>query len=137
VKLDPAAFVADPQLIQALDQHASTIVCGEDRVLFEQGDAPSGLYILNTGSATLSMTAPGGESVISFEAAAGSLLGLPGVVSNQPYSLSAIAHKGAQLSYVGSKDLMPLMQNEPHLCLLILQVLAAEVSSARRALVDL
>jgi len=137
VKLDPSAFVADPELIKALDRHALPIVCGEDRILFHQGDAPNGLYILNTGSATLSMTTPGGDSIVSMQAATGSLLGLPGVISNQPYTLTAVAHNGARLSYVCRGDFTALMQTEPLLSLKILQVLAAEVSSARRALVDL
>jgi CRP-like cAMP-binding protein len=137
VKLDPAAFIADPELIQALDKHSSAIVCAEDRLLFHQGDAPDGLYILSSGSVTLSMAAPGGNSIVSFRAGAGSLLGLPGVVSNQPYTLTAIAHSGSRLCYVCRKDFTALMQSEPLLSLKILQVLAAEVSSARRALANL
>jgi CRP-like cAMP-binding protein len=137
VKLDPAAFVANPELIDALDRHSVPVVCAEDRVLFQQGEAPTGLYILNAGDATLSMTSPMGDSVVSFQASAGSLLGLPGVISNQPYTLTAIAHTGARLSYVCRDEFTTLMRTEPLLSLKILQVLAAEVSSARRALVDL
>ncbi|MDR3750383.1 MAG: cyclic nucleotide-binding domain-containing protein [Terracidiphilus sp.] len=137
MNLDPSAFVADPELIKALDRHSLPIVCEEDRILFHQGEAPDGLYILNTGDATLSMTTPGGDSVVSMHVVAGSLLGLPGVISNQPYTLTAIAHNGARLSYVCRDEFTALMQTEPLLSLRILQVLAAEVSSARRALVDL
>lgn len=136
MKLDPFAFVADPELIKALDRHSLPIVCEQDRILFHQGDAPAGLYILNAGDATLSMTSPGGDAIVSMDAIAGSLLGLPGVISNQPYTLTAIAHHGARLSYVCRDDFTALMQTEPLLSLKILQVLAAEVSSARRALVD-
>ena len=137
MKLDPSAFVAVPELIQALDRYSSAIKCGEDRVLFHQGDAPAGLYILNTGDATLSMTSLSGDSVVSIQAAAGSLLGLPSLIGNQPYTLSAIAHNGARLSYVTRDDFTMLMQAEPFLSLKILQVLAAEVRSARQALADL
>ena len=137
MKLDPSAFVAVPELIQALDRYSSAIKCGEDRVLFHQGDAPAGLYILNTGDATLSMTSLSGDSVVSIQAAAGSLLGLPSLIGNQPYTLTAIAHNGARLSYVTRDDFTMLMQAEPFLSLKILQVLAAEVRSARQALADL
>jgi len=137
MKLDPSAFVAVPELIQALDRYSSAIMCGEDRVLFHQGDAPDGLYILNAGDATLSMTSLSGGSVISIQAAAGSLLGLPSLIGNQPYTLTAVAHNGARLSYVTRDDFTMLMQAEPFLSLKILQVLAAEVRSARQALADL
>ena len=55
MKLDPSAFLADPQLILALASKATEISCGTDQVLFRQGDAPAGLYILNKGAVTLTM----------------------------------------------------------------------------------
>src|ERR1035441_9613794 len=80
VQLDPAAFIADPELVQALDIRATPIPCDEDRVLFRQGAPPIGLYILLKGETPLSMTAESGELIMSVQAAAGSLLGLPGII---------------------------------------------------------
>jgi len=137
VKLDPSAFVAAPELIATLSQHSLAIVCQEDRILFRQGDQPEGVYVLQTGSATLRMNAPDGHSIISLSLPAGSLLGVPGVVGNKPYTLTAIARKGARLGYISRSDFTALMHSEPLLSLKILQVLAAEVSSARRALVEM
>ena len=137
MKLDPAAFVADPELIKALEKSSTSITCGGDRVLFHQGDDPAGLYILDKGEATLTMDTPGGAPVMSIQAEAGSLLGLPGLIGNQPYTLTAIDRDGAQVSYVSRDQFTGLMQADPMLSLRILQVLAAEVRSARRALSDL
>lgn len=137
MNLDPIAFVAAPELIQALDEQAAPIACAEERLLFRQGDSPDGLYILKEGAASLRMTAPDGHSIVSVEAISGSLLGLPGVVSNMPYTLTAIAHAGARLGYISRAHFTALMQTHPLLSLKILQVLAAEVSSARRALVEM
>jgi CRP-like cAMP-binding protein len=137
VNLDPNAFVAVPDLIQALDEHAVPLTCAEERLLFRQGDSPEGLYILKHGAASLQMTAPDGHSLISMQAAPGSLLGLPGVIGNKPYTLTAIAAPGARLGYISRADFTTLMQTHPLLSLKILQVLAAEVSSARRALVEM
>jgi hypothetical protein len=47
VKLDTLAFLADRDLIQVLEKHAVPVVCDEDRVLFNQGETPDGLYILH------------------------------------------------------------------------------------------
>jgi CRP-like cAMP-binding protein len=134
VQLDPAAFIADPELVQALDIRATPIPCDEDRVLFRQGDPPIGLYILLKGETTLSMTAESGELIMSVQAAAGSLLGLPGIIGNQPYSLTAIGRRGAQVSFIARNDFNALMKSELPLLLLILQVLASEVRSARIAI---
>jgi len=136
VKLDPAAFVADPELIEALEKRSTPVSCSEDRILFQQGDLPAGLYILDKGLATLTMTTPAGLAVVSVQAAAGSLLGLPGLVGDEPYSLTAEARNGAQLSFIKREDFTGLMQTDPSLSFKILQILAAEVRSARRAMAD-
>jgi CRP-like cAMP-binding protein len=138
VKLAPSAFLADPELIQALEKHSTAISChGEDRVLFNQGDHPQGLFILNQGETTLSMTSPTGEHLMSIQASAGSLLGLPGLIGNEPCTLTAIARNGAQLSFVPRDEVTCLMRTNPMLALKMLQVLAAELCSARRTLANL
>jgi len=134
VKLDPSAFVADSELILALEKHSTAISCSGDRGLFNQGDDPQGLYILDRGEITLTMTSPRGDQIMHAQAQAGSLLGLPALIGNEPYTLTAIARTGAQLSFVPREDFTSLMQSNPLLALKILQVLAAEVRSARSAL---
>ena len=134
VKFDPSAFVADPDLILTLEKGSNPISCGGDRVLFRQGEIPAGLYILNQGELTLTMTSPSGEQVMQMLASAGSLLGLPGLISGEPYTLTAVARSGACLSFVSRDDFTSLMQTNPLMALKILEVLAAEVRSARHAL---
>jgi CRP-like cAMP-binding protein len=136
LNLDPNAFIADPALIEALEKQSTTVVCGEDRVLFRQGEVPTGLYILKSGTATLSMKAPAGAEVVSFQASAGSLLGLPGLIGNEPYTLTAIANAGAQLKFVTRIYFTELMRTNPLLALNVLQILAAEVRSARAAILE-
>lgn len=135
--LEPSAFVADPQLIEALVSQSTCITFGGDHLLFHQGDAPTGLYILHQGDVTLSMTSPNGDEVTSLKAEPGSLLGLPGVIGNEPYTLTAIAHKGARLCFIDRDEFTSMMKANPALCLKMLQVLAAEVRAARRALANL
>jgi CRP-like cAMP-binding protein len=134
VKLDPSAFIAAPELIQALEKRSTAISCGSDRVLFKQGDVPVGLYILHEGVTTLSMASPKGEQLMQILAPAGSLLGLPGLIGNEPYTLTAVARDGARLAFVSRDEFTALMQSDARLALKILEVLAAEVRSARHAL---
>jgi len=134
--LDPSAFVADSELIRALEEQSTPISCDEDRVLFHQGDAPVGLFILKSGPVTLSMTSPGGVELISFRAREGSLLGLPGLIGDEPYTLSAIAHPGVELRYVTRDSFTSMMREQPMLAMKILQVLAAEVRAARAAVIQ-
>lgn len=134
MKLDPSAFVADKELLEALEARSTLIACDTDRILFHQGDLPNGLYILRSGSATLSMTSLTGEEIISTHVAPGSLLGLPGFISDQPYSLTGKASKGAELGFVSRESFSDLMLSNPALSLKVLSVLAAEVRAARSAL---
>ncbi len=132
--LESSAFVADPQLIQALEEQATCMTFDGDNLLFRQGDVPLGLYILCQGKVTLSMTSPAGEEVMSLQAATGSLLGLPGLIGNEPYTLTAVAHKDSRLCFIGRDEFTGLMKSNPLLALKMLQVLAAEVRYARHPL---
>jgi len=134
VQLDPTAFVADPDLIAALTRNAAPVACASERILFLQGDAPIGLYILRNGDVRLTMDSLDGRPLVSVQAPAGSLLGLPGLLGNQPYTLTAIAEPGAIVHFIPEDEFKALMQSEPQLSLKILAVLAAEVRSARRAI---
>jgi CRP-like cAMP-binding protein len=137
VKLDPSAFLADPELIGALEGRSTGICCSEDCVLLKQGEIPVGLYILNQGETTLTMTSPRGEQIMSIQSHRGALLGLPSLIGNEPCTLSAIARSGAQLSFIPRDELVSLMHASPLLALKMLKVLAAEVRSARQALAEI
>ena len=134
VNFDPSAFVAEQELIDALAKRSASITCPKERVLFKQGDLPAGLYILRKGKAGLTMQSATGTVILSVLASPGSLLGLPALVGNEPYTLSAIAFKGAELGYVTREDFSSMMIAEPAIATKILRVLAAEVRTARRAL---
>ncbi len=136
MKLDPNAFLADPELLDGLQRQAQPLFCSEKQVLFRQGDAPTGLFILNRGEAELSMNSEEGTQIMAIPAAPGSLLGLPGLIGSEPYSLTAVALPGAQLSFISRDDFLNIMKTDLILSLKVLQVLAAEVRSARIALRD-
>jgi len=134
MQLDPSAFVADPELFQALGARSTPVSCDEDLTLFQQGEPAIGLYMLHAGDATLSIDSDEGVPILSVRATAGSLLGLPSLLGNQSYTMTAIAHAGAQVSFVSQGEFTALIEANPDLSLKVLKVLANEVRSARRAL---
>ena len=136
MKLDSAAFVAEKELISALKKRSTTINCEQDVLLFNQGDEPTGLYILHNGEVRLTMKSLTGDQVLSMAASPDSLLGLPGLLGNAGYSLSAYARRGAEVSFVSKDEFSRLMLSEPSVSLMILRVLAAEVRTARMAISD-
>ena len=80
------------------------------------------------------MISPEGQPILSVQAKRGSLLGLPG--AHQQPALLAHGHcpRRGESQLSGRDDFTALMQPNPVLALKILQVLAAEVRSARQAL---
>jgi CRP-like cAMP-binding protein len=136
VKLDTSAFGAHQELLDALGKRAMQVLYDEDRVLFHQGDLPTGLYILRTGTATLTMISHTGEVVLRTSVSSGAVLGLPAFIGDQPYSLTATAHEGAELGFVNRKDFSEMMLTSPTLSLKVLSILAAEVRSARNVLFE-
>lgn len=134
MKLDPSAFVADKDLFEALEKRATLVRCEEDKVLFRQGDTPMGLYVLRSGCVRMTMTARNGETLISTTMSQGALLGLPGFIGNQPYTLTAQAARGVELGLISRADFSELMLTNPALSLKVLNVLAAEVRNARAAM---
>jgi CRP-like cAMP-binding protein len=130
------SFSADQRLIDALLERSRPVSCGEGRILFSQGDAPIGLYLVERGEAALVMTSALGQVAMCFHAGAGSVLGLPAVLGDQPYSLTAMADKDSEIRFVDRSDFEELMRAEPNLYPYVLQVLSAEVRSARLAATD-
>ncbi len=131
---DSSSFIAEKELIEALEKRASTIVCAEQTRLFTQGADPKGLYLLRKGKATLTMESPTGGNLMSLTLHPGSLLGLPALIGNEPYTLTATAEAGAELGFVTREDFNSLMLTDPTLAVRVLRVLAAEVRSARHAI---
>ena len=127
------AFVASPELIATLEKRARSIDLGSNRVLFRQGDTPIGVFILTKGKARLTRRLDGKE-VLTVRVGAGSLLGLPAVIGAKPYSLTAEATKGAEISLLASEYFVHLMHTDTALSFCVLQVLAAELRFARETL---
>lgn len=96
-----------------------------------------GLYILKIGNAALVMKDENGLEVMHLKVGPGSVLGVPAVVTKEPYTLSAKACVGSEAGFVELSDFEDLMQSQPSLFPLVLAVLAAEVRSARIALTGL
>ncbi len=134
VNFDSSSFIAEQELIDALEKRSSTIICSEQRRLFTQGGKPAGLYILRKGTASLTMESPTGGDLMSIKLHPGSLLGLPALIGNEPYTLTATADKDAELGFVTREDFNGLMMTDPSVAVRVLRVLAAEVRTARHAI---
>ncbi len=134
MNLDSSAFVAEPELLEKLWKHAVCLECPNGRTLFNQGDEPTGLFLLLSGEAMMILENEVGAPLLRTSMEPGAILGLPALVSDKPYSMTAIAKKGARVGHVTREDFSLMMLSEPTLALMIVRVLAAEVRSTRTTL---
>lgn len=129
-------FLADPELAHEIEKRSKPCSAIGDGVLFRQGDLPIALYLVKSGEVALAMES-GGRMVMCVRAGAGSLVGLPAVVGNKPYSMTAAPCAGAEIREISNLEFNDLIRSTPMLAMKVLQVLAAEVHLARRCSLEL
>lgn len=134
--VNSSEFIADSELAYKISEKSQLFIYGANDVLFRQGDAPHFLYLLKCGEAVLTMQ-ESGKIVMRLCAGAGSLIGLPAITGNKPYTMTARASGELQAYCLEAHQFEELIEAEPQLSLNILHILAAEVRSARGALTAL
>ena len=90
-KLRNSGFFCDlpKNSLQDLDRIKYASAFPQGSVLFVEGQAPRGIYILCSGRVKLTTTSRDGKTLILRIANAGEVLGLHGTVSGKPYELTA------------------------------------------------
>ena len=114
---------------QIIEQSVEVIT--QDGVLFRQGQRGDCIYFVKWGEVALTMLVGGKE--IRIRAGKGSLLGLPALFANQPYTMTAKATWDAEIFKLSSNAFTELLNREPRMKEIILQVLAGEVRAIRQA----
>lgn len=122
--------VADCELAAAIEARSTSLTVSEKRILFRQGQAPQKLFLLQQGEVVLTSRLPD-RSVLGFRAIPGSLIGLPAIAGNQPYTMTATVTKQAQLHAISMAVFRELVGRNPRLSFRVLEILAAEVRSTR------
>jgi len=104
-------------------------------VLFMQGDSASGVYVVCSGTVRLFIRNPiTGEVTFDRIAEPGSLLGLPAVFGDKPYSMSAEVVEEGEIGFISRERFLEAMQKDGRLCMRCLQLLSEEVRIARGAI---
>jgi CRP-like cAMP-binding protein len=124
---------ADAELCAEIEKWSPPTFVKEGDTLFRQGEAPGYAFFVKTGEIGLTMHVSG-DPLWRVRATKGSLVGLPAIVGNESYSMTAIVIRDSQISKISRDDFHQLVQQNPRLCCNVLQILAGEVHGARKAL---
>ena len=99
-------------------------------VLFVEGQAPRGVYVICSGRVKLSTTSRDGKTLILRIAEPGEVLGLHATVSGKPYELTGETLQPCQLDFIRRDDFLRLLQHHADACLNAAQHLSQNCQSA-------
>lgn len=125
------SFKVDTELETKLLGKARNISMQAGALLFNQGDAVTGVYILSKGRARLTLRSIDGKIHLEEIVGRGGLLGLPAAISGTPYSLTAEVLSDSELAFLSREELVRLMQSDVSLSLKLVELLSQEVRAMR------
>ena len=123
--------------LEALNQvsHRSTLPTGA--ILFVEGQAPRGLFIVCSGKVNHSKTSKEGKTLILKTSAAGEILGLSAAISGANYETTAETATPCTLNFIERKRFLELLQNHSEIGLHTAVCLSRDYQSAYQDIHDL
>src|SRR5499427_4628760 len=106
-----------PASLEELEKVKYASAYPQGAVLFVEGQAPRGVYLICSGRVKLSANSRDGKTLILRIAEPGEVLGLHATVSGKPYELTAEALQPCQLDFIRRDDFLCLLQHHADACL--------------------
>jgi CRP/FNR family cyclic AMP-dependent transcriptional regulator len=124
-------------VLESLDyvSHKSTLPAGA--ILFVEGQAPRGIFVICSGKVNLSTTSREGKILILKTAFPGQALGMSAVISGMGYETTAETATPCQLNFVDRNKFLELMQSHSEFGMHAAQCLSRDFRSAHRDIHDL
>ena len=116
--------------VQALEAIKYTTAYPKGAVLFVEGQAPRGVFILCRGRVKLSICSSDGKTLILKIAEAGEVLGLSASVSGKPYELTAETLDPCQVNFVKREDFLRFLRDHNDVCLRVAEQLSEKYNTA-------
>jgi CRP/FNR family transcriptional regulator len=116
--------------VQALEAIKYTTAYPKGAVLFVEGQAPRGVFILCRGRVKLSICSSDGKTLILKIAEAGEVLGLSASVSGKPYELTAETLDPCQVNFVKREDFLRFLREHNDVCLRVAEQLSEKYNTA-------
>src|ERR1700733_12458578 len=122
---------------EAIEQEAVTTSYPTGAVLFAEGQAPRGVFIVRRGRVKLSICGSDGRTLILRIVEAGCPLGVAAVVSFRQYEATAETQEPSEVSFLRQSDLLRLMRLHAELSLWVTQHISQDYASTCREIRNL
>jgi CRP-like cAMP-binding protein len=96
-------ILADAELCAEIEQWSSPSFVKQGEILFQQGEDSGYAFFVKTGEIGLTMHVSG-DAVWGVRARKGSLVGLPAIVGNEPYSMTARVLRDSEICKISRDD---------------------------------
>jgi len=119
-----------PAAVQRLSAISLTHSYPHGAVLFFEGRAPEGVFIVRSGAVKLSTNSADGKTLIVRFSEPGEVLGLPATLTGKPYSLTAEVIEPAQLQFIARKNFLDFLREHGDVALRVAQQLGETYHAA-------
>jgi CRP/FNR family cyclic AMP-dependent transcriptional regulator len=114
-----------PQAVQAeLDAISSSATYRRGEILFAEGQAPRGVFVISKGRVKLSASSSDGKSLIIRMADPREVVGLPGTISGKHHEMTAEAFERVQASFVPRKPFRDFVRAHGEVGLRVAEILS-------------
>ena len=125
-------FTVTDDLRVELKALAFPVAKAKGTVLFNQGEPAKGIYLLDQGKVALHLDC-GRRSFPTRIVGSGCVIGLPGTLSGNGYSLTAETVEECKLDFIPRERLMEFLREHPAHCFQLVELLSREISELRGA----
>ncbi len=119
-----------PPAVKTLSTITSAATYPKGAILFLEGQAPRGVFILCSGRTKLSISSADGKTIILKIAECGEVLGLSATVSGRPYEATAEILEPAQANFIARDDFLSFLREYGEAALRVAQQLSENYHSA-------
>jgi CRP/FNR family transcriptional regulator, cyclic AMP receptor protein len=122
----------DPAGLQAFERMKYTTAYPKGAVLFLEGQAPRGIFVVCKGQVKLSLGDRNGKTFILKIVDPGEVLGLGATFSGKPYELTAETITPCQISFVKREDFLRFLKENSEACFKVAEQLSVKYNTACR-----
>lgn len=128
--VEPLFCCLPAPLLQAFEtiKHATSYPKGA--VLFVEGQAPRGIFVVCQGAVHLFISGADGKTLIVKTTGPGDVLGLSATMSGKPYELAAKTMEPCQVNFVKRDDFLRFLKEHPEACFRVIEQLSQNFSLA-------
>jgi CRP/FNR family transcriptional regulator len=126
-----------PAATQSLQNVTLTTSYPAGAILFAEGEAPRGVYIVRRGRVKLSVCARDGRTLILRLAGPGEALGVASTVCGRDYEVTAETQEFSEVTFIRRSDLLSAMRSQGEMALWVTQQISFDYNSTCREIRNL